>query len=168
MHYVAHDWKTRVKRLSDHPAYRDHTRDAAKTWSKMTSIEQAKWAPTEACRETIRVKSLSDEDKRVLDCKRCEERCSELRQKSVDLSRRADRLAHRAENGKRPLNAYMTFAQEHRNEYSGSPVAQARALGERWRSMSDEEKSSYISEAYENWRSEHIGSGLSAKLKRKK
>jgi hypothetical protein len=169
-HFVAHDWKTRVKSLSDHPSYREHTQDAARTWKSMSNIEQAYWdaqsANTDGCREKVRLKSMSEAEKKAHDCKLCMERCSELRQKSEDLKRKADRLEHRAEHGKRPLSPYFAFVAQHRHEYKGSPVAQAKALGERWRGMSDEEKSAYMSTEYKTWKEEHGGGSLSSKLKR--
>ena len=172
IYYAAHDWNTRVKSLSDHPSYREHTRNAARTWGELSNLEQAYWdqksAQTDGCREKIRLKSMTEEQKKAHDCKLCLERCSDLREKSEALQRKADRLEHRAEHGKRPLSPYFAFVAQHRHEYKGSPVAQARQLGERWRAMSDEEKSAYESDEYKTWKKEHGGAGLSSKLKRRK
>ena len=171
IYYAAHDWKTRVKSLSDHPSYREHTQDAARMWKQMSNVEQAYWdaksARTDACREKIKWKAMSEEEKKELDCQRCREKCADLREKSEELKRKADRLEQRAEHGKRPLTPYMTFVQQHRREYAGSPVAQARELGARWRSMSDEEKRNYESPEYTQWRAEHGRGSLSSKLKRR-
>jgi predicted Fe-S protein YdhL (DUF1289 family) len=171
MHFVAHDWR-RVKSLSDHPSYREHTREAAKTWNSLSNLQQAYWdsmsASTDACKERVKWKSMSEAEKKEVDCQRCREKCSDLRGAAEAMLRKADRLEHRAEHGKRPLSPYMVFAQRHRHEYSGNPVQQARALGERWRAMSSEEKAEYETPEYKKWRAEHGGSGISAKLKRKK
>ena len=138
----------------------------------MSNVEQAYWdaksAKTDACREKIRIKSMSEEEKKEVDCQKCRERCADLREKSEELKRKADRLEQRAEHGKRPLSPYMVFVQKHRHEYTGSPVAQARELGARWRSMSDEEKSKYESPEYKQWRVEHGSGSLSSKLKKRK
>ena len=171
IYYAAHDWNSRVKLLPDHPTYREHTRDAARAWGEMSNLEQAYWdnksATTDGCREKIRLKSMSETERKEHDCQLCLERCSDMREKAEALKRKADRLEHRAEHGKRPLSPYMVFVQTHRHEYKGSPVAQAKACGQRWREMSEHEKKQYQSAEYVKWRSEH-GGGLSSKLRKNK
>ena len=70
IYYAAHDWNTRVKSMSDHPSYREHTRNAARTWADLSNLEQAYWdqksARTDACREKIRLKSMTEEEKKAL------------------------------------------------------------------------------------------------------
>merc|ERR1711936_1460310 len=53
---------------------------------------------------------------------------------------------------KRPLNAYMMFANEkrpqHQKDYPELKITEiAKMIGEEWRSMSDDEKSPYTKEA---------------------
>ena len=171
IYYAAHDWNNRVKKLEDHPTYRQHTRNAARAWAEFTNLEQAYWdqksAKTDGCREKIRLKSMNEEERKEHDCQKCREKCSDLREKADALQRKADRLEHRAVHGRRPLSPYFAFVQQHRHEFPGSPVAQAKACGERWRAMSPAEKSEYESREYRAWRAEHGGGGsLSSKLRK--
>jgi len=131
----------RGKYKAEHPTASVTETSAAlgEIWKTLGEKEKEKFG-----KEYQRQKSLYDADlQHYMEHRTQEDIALEMKAKSRKHKNK-DKKVKDPNQPKRPLSAYMFFAQEVRPEFSSKPVTeQAKALGARWSLLNDHQKEKY-------------------------
>jgi len=136
--------------------YRAFTAESGRLWSEMSNAQQAIHdlvaSTSEWCRAKARRKAMTDDQKLEADCEECRQKCAKYMEKAAAMEKKAAAMERRSQEGPQPLSPFMSFSQAKRSEYTGNPIARARALGAAWRALSEDERKSWESDEYRAWR----------------
>ena len=107
---------------------------------------------SEFCRAKARRKAMTTEQKEEADCEECKRKCAKFTEKAAAYEKKAENMERRSRQGPNPLSPFMSYSAAKRSDYPGNPIARAKALGEAWRALSEDEKKAWETDEYRAWR----------------
>ena len=156
MTYSSGRWRD-AKQSGENPGdYRTFTAESGRLWSNMSNAEQAVFdlaaSHSEYCRAKARRKAMTTEQKEEADCEECKRKCAKFTEKAAAYEKKAENMERRSRQGPNPLSPFMSYSAAKRSDYPGNPIARAKALGEAWRALSEDEKKAWETDEYRAWR----------------